>query len=142
MVVRIADRTQPQAGSTVREQRIRHRMDFLRVQKTNVRVTSRHFVFLLAPSPRSDLGRMGITVSRRIGTAVVRNRARRLVREAARRVPELVPVGIDIVLVWRSPPDRMRMQDALAEFHEVQQLIGRRSRALLAQGAGRSEEKQ
>jgi ribonuclease P protein component len=141
MVVRIADRTRPQEGSAVREQRIRHRIDFLRVQKTNVRVTSRHFVFLLATSPRSDLGRMGITVSRRIGTAVVRNRARRLVREAARRVPELVPAGIDLVLVWRAPPERMRMQDALAEFQEVAPLIGRRSRALMVKAAGRREDK-
>jgi ribonuclease P protein component len=141
MVVRIADRTRPEAASTVREQRIRRRTDFLRVQKSNVRVTSRHFVFLLAPSVRPDLGRLGITVSRKIGTAVVRNRARRLVREAARRMPELVPMGIDMVLVWRSPPEQMRMHDALDEMQQVAPLIGRRGRALLLASVGRNEDR-
>ena len=94
-------------------------------------------MFLIAAGQRPDLGRMGITVSRKIGTSVVRNRARRLVREAARRIPSLVPLGIDLVLVWRAPPASMRMQDALAEMQQVASLIGARSRALLLAPAAR-----
>ena len=77
-----------------------------------------------------DTGRVGITVSRKIGTAVVRNRARRLVREALRRVPGLVPAGIDMIVVQRCPPGQMRMQDALAELQGVSKLIERRCQAL------------
>jgi ribonuclease P protein component len=89
-------------------------------------------VFLLAPGLRQDTGRVGITVSRKIGTAVVRNRARRLVREALRRVPALVPAGIDMIVVQRCPPGEMRMQDALAEMQGVFKLIERRCQALVA----------
>ena len=123
----------PPAATTARDSHIRRRADYLRVQKTNVRVTSRHFVFLLAPGQRADIGRIGITVSRKIGTAVVRNRARRLVRESIRRMPGFVPPGIDLVVVLRAPPGQMRMQEALMEMQQVASLIGRRCRALLQQ---------
>lgn len=46
--------------------------------------------------------RVGITASRKVGDAVTRNRARRLLREAARQLyPHIVP-GWDLVLVARA----------------------------------------
>ena len=41
---------------------------------------------------------MGLTVTRKIGNAVTRNRCKRLLREAMRRHWSLVPAGVDIVL--------------------------------------------
>jgi ribonuclease P protein component len=47
---------------------------------------------------------VGFTATKRLGTAVVRNRARRRLREAARLVfPELGRPGFDYVLVARPP---------------------------------------
>jgi len=123
------------------DRRIHRRTDYLRIQKTNVRVTSRHYVFLLAPGLRQDSGRVGITVSRKIGTAVVRNRARRLVRESLRRLPDFVPAGIDMVVVQRSTPGEMRMQDALEEMQGVSKLIARRCQALLSAPVGPKAER-
>jgi len=50
--------------------------------------------------------RMGLSVSRRIGTAVVRNRWKRRLREAFRAERESLPRGTDLVIVVRSgvPP--------------------------------------
>jgi ribonuclease P protein component len=48
-----------------------------------------------------DFSRYGLTVSRRIGKAVVRNRVRRLFREVLRHTP-LQP-GWDIIFIARSP---------------------------------------
>ncbi len=50
--------------------------------------------------------RLGLSVSRRIGTAVVRNRWKRRLREAFRVVRASLPAGTDIVIVVRSgaPP--------------------------------------
>jgi ribonuclease P protein component len=47
--------------------------------------------------------RLGITTTRRLGKAVTRNRARRLVREAYRTHRQDIPMGLDLVFVVRSP---------------------------------------
>jgi len=46
---------------------------------------------------------VGITASRKVGNAVERNRARRLLREAARNLYRDVAGGWDLVLVARTP---------------------------------------
>ena len=51
-----------------------------------------------------DLSRYGLTVSRRVGKAVVRNRIKRLLREILRQTP-LQP-GWDIIFIARSPAAR------------------------------------
>jgi ribonuclease P protein component, eubacterial len=48
-----------------------------------------------------QLNRLGITASKKIGNAVQRNRARRVIREAYRLLESEVPVGLDIVMVAR-----------------------------------------
>jgi ribonuclease P protein component len=53
---------------------------------------------------RAEAGPMGLglTATKKIGSAVIRNRARRRLREAARRLlPELGQPGVDYVLVAR-----------------------------------------
>ena len=53
---------------------------------------------------RNDLGRtrIGLSVSRKIGNAVVRNRFKRLYREAFRLSRPELPSGLDLVLLPRS----------------------------------------
>lgn len=63
-----------------------------------------HPLLVLYVHPNADgLTRFGFAVSKRVGKAVVRNRVKRVLREAARRaLPGLVP-GWDIVVVGRPP---------------------------------------
>jgi ribonuclease P protein component len=84
--------------------RLPNRRDFLRVQAGR-RCAMPGFVLQVAPAP-ADLAlpaiRVGFTVSRKVGNAVVRNRVRRRLREAARMViPGQARADLDYVLVGR-----------------------------------------
>jgi ribonuclease P protein component len=52
-----------------------------------------------------DYNRLGLSVSRKVGGAVVRNRFRRLYREAYRLSREGLPTGMDLVLIPRGPAE-------------------------------------
>ena len=56
---------------------------------------------------RAGICRIGITTSKKIGNAVQRNRARRVIRAAAERLPHFAP-GYDIVFVARAKTARKK----------------------------------
>ena len=64
-------------------------------------ITSKYSVIYVRPNNR-PYNRFGITAGKKIGNAVARNRAKRLIRLAYRNSEVKLPVGIDIVIVARS----------------------------------------
>ena len=60
------------------------------------------YLVLYARKNRTGTNRVGITVSKKLGCAVIRNRVRRRVREAYRLQEERFAPGWDIVVVARS----------------------------------------
>jgi ribonuclease P protein component len=111
----------PFGGRFPKAARLRSRSDFSRVKTSSERVVTRHFVFLLSrQSPPLTLPRLGVTASRKVGTAVVRNRAKRLVREAFRATsPTLWTPGVDIVVIVRNIDAETRLQDVIAEWESA-----------------------
>jgi ribonuclease P protein component len=81
-----------------RSQRLRRRKEFLRIQRSGVKVSS-HPLVALALENRWNVTRVGITISSRVGNAVARNRIRRVLREIFRRHRARLPGGIDVVLI-------------------------------------------
>jgi ribonuclease P protein component len=90
------------------------------------------------------VARLGVTASRKIGNAVVRNRAKRLVRDAFRATAELWPPGVDLVVIVRKPLGTARLAEIVGEWRGVAGLLRKRLAGLLAEAgasgntAGRS----
>jgi ribonuclease P protein component len=81
--------------------RLKKRRDFLRVASRGKRAARPGLVLQAAPGDPGAL-RVGFTVTKKVGNAVVRNRARRRLKEAARlTLPGLAPAGWDLVLIGR-----------------------------------------
>jgi ribonuclease P protein component len=98
-----------------RDRRIASRADFRRIQSEGARVTTRHFVLLVAAGPDADApSRLGLVVTRKVGSAVVRNRIKRVCREAFRLWPDLLPNGTDLVVIARAGAKVERGAVALA----------------------------
>lgn len=62
-----------------------------------------HPLLVLVAQPNGlDFSRVGVTASRRVGSAVARNRAKRLLREAARHLYPQFEAGWDMMLIART----------------------------------------
>ena len=114
-----------------RETRVKRRAEFQRIQGQGARVNTRSFVLIFARRPQPGPARLGITASRRLGGAVLRNRAKRLVREAFRATPDLFPDGIDLVVIVRRPPEELGLHDVVSEWRKAAEQIRRRTRDVL-----------
>jgi len=111
-----------------RAHRLRRSCDLTRV-RTQGRSWANHWLVLIALPNALDRVRVGVTASRRVGGAVVRVRARRLIREAVRPWINRVSGSWDLVFIARSAL-------ADASFHEVERAVAQLlQRAGLVSGA-------
>jgi ribonuclease P protein component len=76
-------------------ERLLNRKDFVNLNRSGRRYQTKHFTALYKENGM-DFTRMGITVNRRIGNAVIRNRIKRLLREFFRLNKETFIKGYDI----------------------------------------------
>ncbi len=82
--------------------RLTRRAEFLRVAAKGRKVPSGGVVLQALARDDTAPARLGFTVTKRVGNAVVRNRTRRRLREAARLLLREQPVhGVDLVLIGR-----------------------------------------
>ena len=98
----------------LKEMRIRRRAEFVTVQSEGMKLHGRH-VLALARKRSAPLlaGRLGLTVTKKVGNAVVRNRIRRMLREWL-RLHGWVPDGWDVVLVAKDSAARQVHLDDFA----------------------------
>jgi ribonuclease P protein component len=119
--------------------RLRKRREFLRVQNGGAKHHTRHFLVFVTPTKaaRSDvvtpadgktekmpaMVRLGITVTRKVGPAVVRNRIKRFVREAFRRKRGQFVAPCDMVWVAKQSAATVRYADVVAEMDAMSRRV-------------------
>lgn len=87
-------------GRFTKAQRVRHRGEFQNVFDRGVRIHGRYLTLLMAAGPGAGC-RLGIVASKKLGDAVARNRAKRLIREVFRLNAPRAARAVDLVVIPR-----------------------------------------
>jgi ribonuclease P protein component len=120
----------PRPRGLGRERRIRKRGEFVQLYRLGRKVGTRSLV-VYALKADAVRPRLGITVSSKVGGAVVRNRAKRLIREAYRHCTLIRDSELDLVINARPAVVR-------ATYQQLCEELGKAVQRLLAAPAGPS----
>ena len=90
------------AGSSGRRGRITRSADFDRVYRSGRSHATKLFVLHAFPRGDDEVARLGLSVSRKVGGAVERNKVKRLLKEAFTAKLTEIKAGADIVVVART----------------------------------------
>ncbi len=96
--------------------RIKKNSEYQLVFKNGKSTANRQFVIYILNKPAQPNFRIGLSVSKQIGNAVVRNKVKRLIRETFQSLIEDLPNHYDFVIIARKPTSSMN-------FHEVKSSI-------------------
>jgi ribonuclease P protein component len=76
--------------------------------------------------------RLGVVVTKKVGNAVARNRIKRVCRECFRLWPDLVPSGIDLVVIARDGADVLGLAEVHREWERARPRLLERCAKVLA----------
>jgi len=94
--------------------RLSRSAEFERVYRQGRSTANRHLVLYAFPNAASDRPRLGLSVSRKVGGAVERNKVKRLLRESFARVEPTLRDGQDVVVVARPSAAELADREGLA----------------------------
>ncbi|WP_064092103.1 ribonuclease P protein component [Rossellomorea aquimaris] len=95
-----------------KDQRVKKNKEFQEIFKKGTSYANRQFVLYLLKKEEPQPFRIGISVSKKIGNAVCRNKIKRYVRQSFLELKEDVQGNYDYLIIARKPAAEMN-------FHEV-----------------------
>ena len=108
--------------------RLRKRAEFLRVAGKGRRAPAPGLVLQVLARGDADPARLGFTVTKKVGNAVVRNRTKRRLRAAAQAVLAEAPApGVDMVLIGRSETRARRFALLVDDLRRMMTRLGARA---------------
>lgn len=106
--------------------RLSRSAEFERVYRQGRSVANRHLVLYTFPNASTQRPRLGLSVSRKVGGAVQRNRVKRLLREAFAQTEGDLKPNQDVVVVARPPAGELAEREGLAGVDgALQELIAK-----------------
>jgi ribonuclease P protein component len=97
---------------------LRARADLARVRRDG-RSWPHRLLVLVACRNKLDVTRVGVVAGKRLGGAVVRNRAKRLMREAVRTHSPHIAPGWDLLLIARAAITHVKMQQVATALESL-----------------------
>ena len=110
-----------------KSQRVVRSDDFTRSLRLGSCAVDRSLVLFAIPATTSDIARLGITIPKKMGSAVTRNRWKRLIRESFRTQQNMIPPGYDYIVRPR--------KGAQPIWNEIQKSIPKLAKKAVAQCA-------
>ncbi len=90
------------------------------MQERGRRLSGTSYLLLVLPRKVGEKGaRLGITVSKKVGKSTERNQVKRWIRESYRRMSELAPPGMDLVVVARPSAARAGLVATSTELRSL-----------------------
>jgi ribonuclease P protein component len=103
--------------------RLRKSWEYQHVWKMGCKLHTPHFILLLANNSL-NVSRLGLTVSRKVGNAVVRNRVKRQLREFFRLSKKRFSTAVDVSIVAKSGAAELATGEIFAELNNALEAKG------------------
>ena len=104
-----------------KHERLRYRKDFDLAFRYGSRRRTKNFTIILRPNGL-QFSRLGVTVGKKVGNAVKRNRVKRYLREFFRLHKHKLPPSHDVLIIARKDAATLAYQDIREDLADV--LIG------------------
>jgi len=98
--------------------RLKKNWEFKRVYRKGRTVVSRNIVLYYCPNGK-NINRIGFSISKKVGKSVVRNKIKRIYREAFYKIEVNLHKGYDFILIARKPAVDVSFQEACKELFDL-----------------------
>lgn len=106
-----------------KKNRLRKNMEFKKVYKARKNFWNRNLILYIKRNGTKET-RIGVSITRKVGNAVVRNKLKRRIKELNRRYIESLKEGYDIVIIPKKNAVNLSFKDLESALKHIYKLSG------------------